>query len=109
MIKIRYHKDVLLFFDELTDILIEKDYFSFYEYSVQYVEDLIFYVRSNIALQNHKKAPVYFSKYGKNLFYITYQRNKQTTWYILFQKTEQCYFIRHITNNHVAETQYFNF
>ena len=108
MIKIRYHKDVLLFLDELTDILIDKGYFSFYEYSAQYIEDLVFYVNSNIALRYHKKAPVYFSKYGDNLFYITYQRSKQTTWYILFQKTERSYFIRHITNNHSSEAQYFN-
>ena len=43
-----------------------------------------------------------------HLFYITYQRNKQTTWYILFQKMEQCYFILHITNNHSSENQYIN-
>ena len=108
MIEIKYHKDVLFFLDELTNILIDKGYFSFYEYSAQYIEDLVSYVNSNIALQYHKKAPIYFSKYGTDLFYITYQRNKQTTWYILFQKMEHCYFIRHITNNHSAEARYFN-
>ena len=108
MKKIKYHKDVLLSLDELIDILINKGYFSFYEYSVQYIEDLVFYIKNNIELQYHKKAPVYFSKYGNNLFYIIYKRNKQTTWYVLFQKTEQRYFIRHITNNHIAESQYFN-
>ena len=108
MIEIKYHKDVLLFLDELTDTLIDKGYFSFYEYSVQYIEDLVFFVNTNIALRHHREAPIYFSKYGDHLFYLTYQRNKQTTWYILFQKAEQCYFIRHITNNHSAESQYFN-
>jgi hypothetical protein len=38
--------------------------------------------------------------------YITYKRNKQKTWYIFFQKINHFYFIRHITNNHVA-AQYF--
>lgn len=37
MIEIKYHRDVLLFLDELTDILIEKGYFSFYEYSAKYI------------------------------------------------------------------------
>jgi len=109
MIEIKYHKDVLSFLDELIDILIEKEYFSFYEYSAQYIEDLVLHVKRNIALLNHRKAPIYFSKYADHLFYITYQRSKRTTWYILFQKTGQCYFIRHITNNHTAESQYFNF
>jgi len=109
MIEIKYHKDVLSFLDELIDILIEKEYFSFYEYSAQYIEDLVLYVENNITSRQHKKAPVYFNKYGDNLFYITYQRNKRTTWYILFQKTGLYYFIRHITNNHTAESQYFSF
>ena len=108
MIKIKYHKDVLLFLDELTDILIDKGYFSSYEYSAQYIEDLVSYINRNIALRYHKKTPVYFSKYGEGLFYITYQRNKHTTWYIMFQKTKRCFFIRYITNNHSAEAQYFN-
>ena len=106
MIEIKYHKTVLLIFDELTNILIEEGYFSFYEYSVQYIEDLVNYVKAYIAIKQHKKAPDFFSRYGDNLLYITYKRSKQTTWYILFQKTDQFYFIRYITNNHVAG-QYF--
>ena len=108
MIEVRYHKEVLLFLDELSDILIEKGYFSFYEYSAQYIEDMVVYVKNNIATKLHKPAPAYFSKYGNDLFYITYKRNKQTTWYIFFQKTDSFYFVRHITNNH-AEGQFFNF
>jgi hypothetical protein len=108
MTKVKYHKVVLLFLDELMDILIEKEYFSYYEYSAQYIEDLVLYIEKNIDLRQHKKAPCYFSKYGDELFYITYQRNKQTTWYILFQKAGQNFFVRHITNNHSAESQYFN-
>ena len=80
MIEIKYHKDVLLFLDELSDILIDKEYFSFYEYSAQYIEDFVLYVNRNIFLLHHKKTPVYFSKYGNNL----------------------------ITNNHIAESNYFN-
>ena len=106
MIEIKYHRDVLLFLDELMDILIEKGYFSFYEYSAQYVEDLVNYVKNNISIKPHKSAPAHFSKYGSNMFYITYNRNKRTTWYIFFQKTDYFYFVRYITNNHVAG-QYF--
>jgi len=102
MPEIKYHRDVLLFLDELTDILIEKGYFSFYEYSAEYIEYLVNYVKNNIKNKPHKPAPSHFSKYGNNLYYITYNRTKQTTWYIFFQKTGSFYFIRYITNNHVA-------
>ncbi|MCL2649983.1 MAG: hypothetical protein FWD60_03020 [Candidatus Azobacteroides sp.] len=53
MTEIKYHRDVLLFLDELTDILIEKEYFSFYEYSAQYIEDLVNYVKNNITIKPH--------------------------------------------------------
>ncbi len=108
MTDIKYHRDVLLYLEKLTDILIEKGYFSFYEYSVGYIENLVNYIESYIAFQPNSIAPAYFARYGENLLYITYQSNKQTTWYILFQKMEQHYFVRHITNNHVSEAQYFN-
>ncbi len=108
MVEVRYHKDVLLFLDGLIDVLIDKEYFSFYEYSAQYIEDLVLHVKRSIASQPHKKAPAHFFQYCDRLFYITYQRSRHTTWYILFQKMEPFYFIRHITNNHAAEAQHFN-
>jgi hypothetical protein len=106
MAEVRYHRNVLLFLDELIDVLIENGYFSFYEYSARYIEDLVLYVKENISTRPHRQAPPYFSKYGDNLVYITYQKNKRTTWYIFFQKINGLYFIRYITNNHF-EGQYF--
>jgi hypothetical protein len=79
MVEIKYHRNVLLFLDELTDILIDKGYFSFYENSAQYMEDLVSYIKKNIAIKQQNPAPPYFSKYGDDLLYITYKRNKQTT------------------------------
>jgi hypothetical protein len=102
MINIKYHKDVLKYLDELSDILIDAEYFSSYDASYQYVEDLVNYVEKNIAIQSYKFAPSHFSKYGSNLLYITYRRNRQTTWYVFFQKFDSFYFIRYITNNHIV-------
>jgi len=39
-------------------------------------------IESAIYVQHHKPASLYFSKYGKSLFYISYPKNKNTTWYI---------------------------
>jgi hypothetical protein len=106
MIEIKYHKDVLQYLDGLVDVLIEKGYLSFYESAAQYVEDLVNYVSNNIAVCRHRTAPSYFCTYGEGMLYITYKRSQRTTWYIFFQKTGEHYFIRYITNNHVA-AQYF--
>jgi hypothetical protein len=102
MINIKYHKDILIYLDELIDILIDAGYFSFYAASVQYIEDLVSYIEKNIVIQPYKFAPAHFSKYGDNLLYITYKRNRQTIWYVFFQKFDSSYFIRYITNNHVS-------
>jgi len=72
MSEVRYHKDVLLFLDELFDVLIEKEYFCFYETSARYIEDLVAFIDQNINTLPHKVAPPHFSRYGSNLLYITY-------------------------------------
>ena len=36
------------------------------------------------------------------MYYITYQRNSNTTWYIFFSVIGDTYFIKYITNNHVS-------
>ncbi len=102
MREVKYDNSVIIFLNELTDILLEKGYFSFYETSVEYMWDMLSFVKENIENLPHKPAPSYFAKYGKNLFYISYKRNHQTTWYILFEKTTAHYLVRYITNNHVA-------
>jgi hypothetical protein len=102
MTNIKYNKDVLRYLDELIDILIDAEYFSSYDASVQYIEDLVNYIEKNIAMHPYKFAPAYFSKYGDNLLYITYKRNRQTTWYVFFQKFDSSYLIRYIATNHVV-------
>ncbi|MCD7935448.1 MAG: hypothetical protein LUG98_01155, partial [Tannerellaceae bacterium] len=88
----------------LADILYEKHYFSYKESSRQYVISLISTMEATIHIKQKYEAPVYFSKYGKNLYYVCYPKNKRTTWYFFFtyHPDNDIYFIRYITNNHVA-------
>lgn len=55
MKEVKYDKAVILYLDELTDTLIEKEYFSFYDTSVEYIWDLISYVKI-ISIRFHKKS-----------------------------------------------------
>lgn len=100
--EIKFDKSALNFLEELATILIDEDYFSYLETADRYIEDIVSFILSNIHTFPHKKAPDYFTKYGKDLLYIFYSRNKNTTWYIFFEKTEVHYLIRHISNNHVV-------
>lgn len=100
--EIKFDAAALSFLEELADILIAKEYFSFAETADAYIDDLVKFILENIDISPHKSAPSHFDKYGKNLFYIPYNRNKNTTWYIFFEKTTYHFLIRHITNNHVV-------
>lgn len=92
---------------QLTKILVEKQYLSTAEYAVSYVRDFVQYIKEHIHTLPHKDVSSYFSRYGINAQYITYRRNHNTTWYIIFEERSDVYFITHITNNHVSG-QYFN-
>lgn len=54
----------------LIDILIEEGYISTYPFAVNYINDLVDYIVSNLPSSFHKNAPSFFSKYGSNLKYI---------------------------------------
>jgi hypothetical protein len=92
------------YFDELEDILYDKGYYSFKESAKQYVDDLIFDIRNILSVKRHKPAPKYYDKYGKDMFYAAFPKNKRTTWYAFFTKYEEngkiIYLVRYISNNH---------
>lgn len=91
----------------LFKLLHDEGYLGTYEFALSYVKDIIDYINEHIEIQSHKKAPIFFSKYGDNLKYIVYRRSKRTTWYILFESNADGYLVTYITNNHV-EGHYFN-
>lgn len=104
--EVKFDRKVLTFLEELNKILIENEYLSFVETSDKYIDDIVNFILSDIHTFPHRKAPDFFARYGKDLFCIFYNRNKHTTWYIFFEKSETQFLIRHISNNHVVG-QYF--
>ncbi len=100
--KVAYHPLVIDYLEQLTFELYKKEYFGFYKSACEYVDKMIDYISSNIHDRPHHKAPSFFESYGKNMLFITYLPNKQTTWYILFNVNDNRYLVRYITNNHVA-------
>jgi hypothetical protein len=101
-----FSKEVETGLAELMVLLFEKGYFSYPETAKSYVDRMIAFAEKYIGILPGKQAPDYFRRYGQDWKYITYQANKQTTWYILYQERNNIFLIRHIANNHVA-AQYF--
>ena len=99
---VAFHPHVIDFLEQLTFELYEKGYFGFYDSACVYVDRMIDDISSNIHIKLSKKAPPLFDKNGRNMFYVSYQPNDQTTWYIFFNVNDERYLIRYITNNHVS-------
>lgn len=87
---------------DLVEILVQKGYLGTYDFAISYVEDLVYFIQANIQKKIRMKAPAYFNKFGSDLWYITYRRNTNTTWYIFFTQMEDVYWVKYITNNHVV-------
>jgi len=102
--KIVYTKTIQIYLWELIETLYYKEYFDFKAFARKYVLELIKDMESTIHIKQKYKAPDYFSRYDSDLWYVSYPKNKQTTWYFFFtyHPAGDIYFIRYITNNHVA-------
>ncbi|MCD7901651.1 MAG: hypothetical protein LUH22_17875 [Bacteroides sp.] len=102
--KIIYAKEVRVYLWELIEMLYFKEYFGFKDLARKYVIELVTDIAATIHIRQKHKAPPYFSRYGNDLYYITFPKNKHTTWYFFFthHPADNIYYIRYITNNHVA-------
>lgn len=102
--KVLFLPEVRLYFQELEDILFEKEYFGFEESAVQYVRELIFDIENTLLIRVSKKAPPYFNRYGKGMHYAMFRKSKATQWYAFFTKYqdngEMIYLVRYMSNNH---------
>lgn len=103
--KVLFLPEVRMYFQELQDILFEKEYLGFEESAVQYVRDLIFDIEATLPERVSKIAPPYFNRYGKELRYASFRKNRNTQWYVFFNKYrengEVIYLVRYISNNHM--------
>jgi len=92
------------FYYDLEIVLLEKGYFGYKETADKYVADLFYDIETNLPTLRHKPAPKYYDKYGKNMCYAAFIKNRRTTWYAFFSKHEKdgkiIYLVRYIGNNH---------
>ncbi|MDR2907388.1 MAG: hypothetical protein LBU91_05310 [Bacteroidales bacterium] len=101
-----FTQEMRQYFKDLVPVLYENKYFSFEEFAHDYVDKLFYDIKNSLPLHLHKPAPEYFNRYGKNMHYATFKKNKQTTWYAFFTKYnvsgETIFLVRYIANNHTV-------
>jgi len=104
--RVLFLPEVREYFDFLADILFEEEYFSFEENARRYAKEVFDNIEENLPYQWKKPAPKHFEKYGKDMYYSGFKKNRNTTWYAFFTKYEEneetVYIVRHIENNHTA-------
>lgn len=98
--------EVHVYLTELIQILYDADYFGFIEDAETYVLNLLHEIENTLPTRLRKKAPHYFNKYGKDMYYSSIKKSRHTTWYIFFtiyttSSEEKIFLVRYISNNHV--------
>jgi hypothetical protein len=97
---------VLQYLNELIDILYNENYFGFEDSAIEYVEELQSDIKETLPYRPKRKAPDFFDRYGKDMYYVVFKKSKATQWYVFFniyeKKNEVIYLIRYISNNHVV-------
>jgi hypothetical protein len=103
--KILASPEVLQFLNELIEILYDEDYFGFEDSAIEYVEELESDIKKTLSYRPKHKAPHYFDRYGKGMYYVVFKKSRVTQWYVFFtiyeDDGELTYLIRYISNNHV--------
>jgi glycosylphosphatidylinositol transamidase (GPIT) subunit GPI8 len=94
------------YWENLITILYEKGYFGLEVFAQRYVDELIYDIKANLPNRISKPAPKHFEKYGEELQYASFKKNRRTTWYVFFETYEEneeiIYLVCHIENNHTA-------
>lgn len=102
--RVLFLPEIREYFKELSQTLYEKEYFGFFENSLQYADELFSEIERELPHKSNKPAPKYFQKYGKGMRYTFFKRNRNTTWYVFFNVyqtgQEKVFLVRFLSNNH---------
>ncbi len=100
-VKIEILPEVIIFLNELIELLFNKEYFGFEDSAQFYVQKIYDFIENDLINFPHKSTPIKLKKFGSN--YVFFRPNNRTTWYIFFEKSNNRYLITHLTNNHIKE------
>jgi len=94
---------VLLYFNQLIEDLFYAGYFSYKESALNYVSKIIYNVERNIHHKKHYPCSNSLLKFGKH--YIHFNMNQNTTWYFVFEKSDNRFLVTYVFNNYSIEAK----
>lgn len=105
-IAVLYSSDFVDNLDNLVHTLYRENYFGFINDAQDYVMRIYDFIDSQIHLPISKRTPSEYHKFGSD--FIKYTANKNTSWYIFFDKHQNTFFVNHLINNHSNEFSKFS-
>ena len=92
------------FLTSLADVLVREGYKPNFVRAAQVTDDILNFITHLAKVPHYRLAPYtayHFSKYGADLWYAFFKRKSspRTTWYIFFEKQDNCILVKHISNN----------
>jgi len=94
-------RGVALYLNQLIDILIEEEYFGFYEDAESYVNKIYDFIYNTSSYTHHKETNKKYARIGQ--YYVLYKANTQTSWFVFFEKDGNRILVSYIINNHTEE------
>ena len=73
----------------------QNEYFGYLEQAIAYKDKIIDFIDKNIDSNFHRYTP--FALISLGSFYIFYNSNKSTTWYVFFEKKESIRSLRFVS------------
>ena len=105
MTKVLFLPEVVDQFLELAEVLYNNGYLGFKEVAMEYADQLFKDIQTNLPLKVKKDVPSSFKRNNQGLFYSSFPKNKNTTWYVFYSiydvGGDTVYLIRYLGNNHV--------
>ena len=86
----------------MVSLFYEEEYFGFLVSALAYIDNIVNFIYSIPTLRYKETAN---NKFGE--YYCSYKANRNTTWYITFDKQDDRFIVQYITNNHTEEYPYF--
>ena len=104
MKQFRIEQIVLDQLSESVQTLVEKNYFSDEDYAISYLVDVVRFFQLNIDHLVVRDAPTYFKRYcviTNKVKYVSYRKNRNTTWYAFFEEYDDTISVVYLNNNHI--------
>ena len=101
-------QSVLDYLDNLVTVLYEKNYFRFVDSAESYVNEIFDFIQTIPTQISYDITNKNSKHYNKNLKYCRYKANRNTTWFVYFEKRENRYIVKHIENSHTLANYGYN-